>query len=63
MRVDNDGGKSLSVFDNEQILKVGTATDFGICRGTRKDGTKCTMPVNIRLCEWCEYHAGEALKR
>mmetsp|Transcript_27458 Transcript_27458/g.77665 ORF Transcript_27458/g.77665 Transcript_27458/m.77665 type:complete len:731 (-) Transcript_27458:328-2520(-) len=63
LRVDEDGSRSLSVSSGEQLLKVGTAADFGFCKGTRKDGSRCTMAVNVRECEWCEYHAGEALKR
>lgn len=63
VRAEGDGSKSMSVDKSHQLLKVGLAADFGFCKGTRKDGERCTMPVNVRECEWCEFHAAEALKR
>ncbi|GFR44094.1 hypothetical protein Agub_g5229, partial [Astrephomene gubernaculifera] len=40
----------------------GMAADFGLCRGTRKDGQRCTMPINKSVCEYCPYHAQAALR-
>eukprot|EP00951_Prasinocladus_malaysianus_P016422 scaffold127942_cov23-Prasinocladus_malaysianus.AAC.1 len=53
----------MSVDSPDQVLKVGSSSDFGWCKGTRKDGNKCTMPINVRECQWCHYHAVEALRR
>jgi minichromosome maintenance protein 10 len=63
VRAEDDGSKSLSITDGSQLLKVGKAAEFGFCKGTCKDGTPCRMAINVRDCEWCQYHMGEALKR
>ena len=54
---------SLSVTQGDQITKVGAARDFAVCKGTRRDGQKCTMWVNARHSEFCKYHASQALKK
>ena len=61
----HDGGGpgfSLSVDKGAQLFKLGTAADFGLCKGERKDGRPCSMPVNKSVCEYCKYHAAAALK-
>jgi len=40
---------SLSIDVPGQLMKLGVATDYGICKGTRKDGHKCTMAINQKL--------------
>ncbi|KAH9622553.1 hypothetical protein KSS87_020076 [Heliosperma pusillum] len=49
-------GFQLSVFNGNQILKVGTSVDYGVCKGRRKDGMPCTMVVNKRLGIYCSFH-------
>lgn len=39
-------GFSLSVFTSNQILKMGTSIDYGVCKGKRKDGMACTLVIN-----------------
>ncbi|KAK6228925.1 hypothetical protein SCA6_017876 [Theobroma cacao] len=39
-------GFSLSVGAPNQILKIGTSADYGVCKGKRKDGTACTLVIN-----------------
>lgn len=39
-------GFSLSVFSADQMLKMGTSTDYGVCKGKRKDGLPCTLVIN-----------------
>ncbi|KAL3580797.1 hypothetical protein D5086_018632 [Populus alba] len=39
-------GFSLSVFSANQILKMGTSIDYGVCKGKRKDGLPCTLVIN-----------------
>ncbi|XP_074275669.1 uncharacterized protein LOC141599533 [Silene latifolia] len=57
VRKDTSGpGFQLSVFNANQILKVGTSVDYGVCKGRRKDGMPCTMVVNKRLGIYCSYH-------
>ena len=56
-------GVSLAVDDSSQVVVVGTAADFGCCKGTRKDGAQCTMFVNKAKSEFCDYHVGAAFQR
>ena len=64
-KADEKGGSgmSFSVSEPDQLMKVGTARDFAICKGIRRDGQPCSMPVNLRHSEYCKYHAGHALKK
>lgn len=39
-------GFSLSVYNAGQILKIGTSSDCGVCKGKRKDGMACTVAIN-----------------
>ena len=39
-------GFSLSVASVGQMLKMGVAADFGVCKGKRKDGVACAMAIN-----------------
>jgi hypothetical protein len=55
-------GFSLSIDKSGQLFKLGTAADFGLCKGERKDGKPCSMAVNTHVCEYCKYHAAAALK-
>lgn len=46
-----DGPKlSVSCAEPWQVVRLGEALDFGICKGTRKDGLSCSVPVNKSLC-------------
>ncbi|GLC45203.1 minichromosome maintenance- protein [Pleodorina starrii] len=55
-------GFSLHIDKPEMLQRPGMSADFGMCRGTRKDGQRCTMPVNKNSCEYCPYHAQAALR-
>lgn len=59
---DGAGEVAFSVDKGAQLFKLGWAADFGFCKAERKDGKPCTMAVNVRVCEYCSYHAGAALK-
>ncbi|CAM9446894.1 unnamed protein product [Discosporangium mesarthrocarpum] len=39
-----------------QVSKVGMAMDYALCKGTRRDGKHCTMPVNAKQGGYCEFH-------
>ncbi|KAJ6897416.1 hypothetical protein NC651_023319 [Populus alba x Populus x berolinensis] len=52
-------GFSLSVFSANQILKMGTSIDYGVCKGKRKDGLPCTLVINKRQGMYCRYHNSE----
>jgi len=62
-RVEKGNAPSISVQDPDQLFKVGTAADFAVCRGIRKDGHKCTKVIHRGEGEYCEYHAGAMAKR
>ncbi|CAL6269526.1 unnamed protein product [Bathycoccus prasinos] len=54
---------SVSIEDPSQMIKIGKSPDFAYCKGTRaKDGLPCTKAVNLSKCEFCEFHAGGALR-
>uniref|UniRef100_A0A803LGE1 Zinc finger Mcm10/DnaG-type domain-containing protein n=2 Tax=Chenopodium quinoa TaxID=63459 RepID=A0A803LGE1_CHEQI len=57
VRKDSSGpGFQLSVFNTNQILKIGTSIDYGVCKGRRKDGVRCSIVVNKRLGIYCSFH-------
>ncbi|KAB2602403.1 MCM10-like protein [Pyrus ussuriensis x Pyrus communis] len=50
------GGFSLSVYSANQMLKMGTSVDYGVCKGKRKDGMACTVVLNKRRGIYCKFH-------
>ena len=47
-----------------QMSKVGMSMDYALCKGTRKDGKSCTMPVNkAEGGGYCEFHVVAASNR
>ncbi|KAG4163233.1 hypothetical protein ERO13_D01G159100v2 [Gossypium hirsutum] len=64
VRKDTKGsGFSLSVAAPNQILKIGTSADYGVCKGRRKDGMACTIILNKRQGAYCQYHKSKASER
>ncbi|KAJ9189566.1 hypothetical protein P3X46_000841 [Hevea brasiliensis] len=64
VRKDNAGnGFSLSIYSPNQILKMGTSIDYGVCKGKRKDGMSCTLVINKRQGIYCRYHKLKASER
>ncbi|KAH9327737.1 hypothetical protein KI387_007915, partial [Taxus chinensis] len=55
-REDKGNEFSLSVFAVDQIVKLGTSVDYGLCMGKRKDGMACTMVINRSRGSYCQYH-------
>ncbi|XP_004500730.1 uncharacterized protein [Cicer arietinum] len=53
-------GFSLSIFSSNQILKMGTSVDYGVCKGKRADGMACTLAINKRQGTYCKYHKSKA---
>lgn len=39
------------------------AMDYGLCKGKRKDGKACTMPVDKAKGGFCEFHVVAAFNR
>ncbi|XVF67928.1 hypothetical protein PTKIN_Ptkin10aG0161800 [Pterospermum kingtungense] len=56
-------GFSLSVNAPNQILKIGSSADYGVCKGKRKDGMACTVIINKRQGAYCQYHKSKASER
>ncbi|KAJ7567956.1 hypothetical protein O6H91_01G013600 [Diphasiastrum complanatum] len=54
---------SLSAFGGDQVLLLGTAADFGVCKGKRKDGNLCTLVINRRQGEFCKYHSAAYIQK
>jgi hypothetical protein len=57
-----DGG-ALSIEKQQQLQRIGQASDFAFCKGERRDGKPCGMWVNRAECEYCEFHAAAALRQ
>lgn len=71
-RPDKDGagpgragpGVSLSVARAAQVMKLGTAADYGVCRAPRRDGAgACGAVLDRRHGDRCGMHAAEAARR
>ncbi|KAL8158819.1 hypothetical protein V2J09_000356 [Rumex salicifolius] len=56
-------GICLSVSNADQMLKIGTSVDYGVCNGKRKDGMACTMVVNKRKGIYCSYHRSKTSEK
>ncbi|XP_066399845.1 uncharacterized protein [Miscanthus floridulus] len=64
VRMDNGGkGFSLSVASVGQMLKMGVAADFGVCKGKRKDGVACTMAINKSKVSYCKFHSSKTSQK
>ncbi|KAL3904271.1 MAG: hypothetical protein SGPRY_011350 [Prymnesium sp.] len=57
------GDAAISVEKQEQIMRIGQATEFGICKGEKRDGKPCGQWVNTSECEYCEFHVMAALRQ
>ncbi|XP_048337306.2 uncharacterized protein LOC107427508 isoform X2 [Ziziphus jujuba] len=63
VRKDAGSGFSLSVYAPNQLLKMGTSIDYGVCKGKRKDGMVCTAVINKRRGTYCKYHKSKESQR
>ncbi|KAL5659736.1 hypothetical protein ACJX0J_032899, partial [Zea mays] len=64
VRMDNGGkGFSMSVASVGQMLKMGVASDFGLCKGKRKDGVACTMAINKSKGSYCKFHSSKTSQK
>ncbi|XP_071816811.1 protein MCM10 homolog [Apostichopus japonicus] len=60
---DGSDDVSLSVDNPQKLLVLGKSKDMGWCKGSKKDGGRCTMFVNKSECEWCDYHIQSQYKK
>ncbi|GMG36507.1 unnamed protein product [Ambrosiozyma monospora] len=49
--------------DSDCILELGHARDFGFCKAITKSGKRCSVPVELRRCDLCDFHAELQFKR
>ncbi|KAI8533179.1 hypothetical protein RHMOL_Rhmol11G0276900 [Rhododendron molle] len=56
-------GFSLSVYSAGQILKIGTSSDFGVCKAKKNDGMACTLVINKLRGVYCSYHIMRASEK
>jgi len=54
--------RNVSVETPAQLLKIGTAADFAVCKATKRDGNPCTKAVNVSECRFCEFHVPMAVR-
>ncbi|CAL8385368.1 unnamed protein product [Gadus morhua 'NCC'] len=60
---DGYDGISLSVDNPQKVLLMGTAQDYGTCKGMKKNGDPCSKIVNMYDCQFCQYHVTAAYKK
>lgn len=53
----------LSIDHPQKILIMGEALDLGTCKAKKKNGEPCTQTVNLRDCEYCQYHIQAQYKK
>ena len=59
-------GKSsiaLSVTTTEQIIVLGTAGNFGVCRSLTRDCRRCKCVINTNNSKYCDYHINAQYKK
>ncbi|XP_024633574.1 protein MCM10 homolog isoform X1 [Medicago truncatula] len=56
-------GFSLSIYSPNQIMKMGTSVDYGVCKGKRADGMSCTLAINKRQGTYCKYHKSKSSEK
>lgn len=47
---------SLSIFEPQRVMVMGSSKDLGWCKGTTKMNEPCRQFVNKSSCEFCVYH-------
>lgn len=43
----------------QQIIKIGTSLDYGICQANNKNGNRCTTVVNLSRGKYCDKHIND----
>ncbi|KAI8970623.1 hypothetical protein BD414DRAFT_470405 [Trametes punicea] len=54
---------ALTPESDASIAVIGYAQDLGMCRATKRDGTRCTGWCDKRVSDVCEYHIQHAVER
>ncbi|XP_066089966.1 protein MCM10 homolog [Saccopteryx bilineata] len=60
-----DGSEEVcfSIDHPQKILIMGEALDLGTCKAKKKNGEPCTQTVNLKDCEYCQYHIQAQYKK
>lgn len=58
-----DQADGVKISHPDHVLRLGKSKDMGYCSGTRKDGIKCTMSLNLRFTEYCDFHISQAVRK
>ncbi|XP_016059405.1 PREDICTED: protein MCM10 homolog isoform X2 [Miniopterus natalensis] len=53
----------LSIDHPQKILIMGEALDLGTCKAKKRNGEPCTQTVNLKDCEYCQYHIQAQYKK
>ncbi|XP_036999433.2 protein MCM10 homolog isoform X2 [Artibeus jamaicensis] len=53
----------LSIDHPQKVLIMGEALDLGTCKAKKKNGEPCTQTVNLKDCEYCQYHVQAQYKK
>lgn len=53
----------LSIDHPQKVLIMGEALDLGTCKAKKKNGEPCTQTVNLKDCEYCQYHIQAQYKK
>ncbi|KAI0353346.1 hypothetical protein OH77DRAFT_1483713 [Trametes cingulata] len=54
---------ALTPESDASIAVIGYAQDLGMCRATKRDGTRCTSWCDKRVSDVCDYHIQHAVER
>ncbi|KAH9896607.1 hypothetical protein C8Q73DRAFT_686215 [Cubamyces lactineus] len=54
---------ALTPESDASIAVIGYAQDLGMCRATKRDGTRCTGWCDKRVSDVCDYHIQHAVER
>ncbi|CAK7893509.1 minichromosome maintenance protein 10 [[Candida] anglica] len=49
--------------DSECILEIGAARDLGYCKSIKRDGHRCSTPVNMTKSDYCNFHQELAIRK
>ena len=58
-----DNMLALAPMSDASIAVIGYAQDLGMCRATKRDGTRCTGWCDKRVSDVCDYHVQNAIER
>lgn len=47
----------------QNVIKVGTSLDYGLCEANNKDGNKCQNVINLSKGKYCDKHVKELYKK